>query len=153
MDGQLSGRRGLPSRVTGFLFLMAAVGCGGRTAAVSGKVTYKGEPLTAGYVIFHASDGRADSGRIGGDGNYTVYKAPVGDVKVAIRTADPNRRPPPAGLSKSKNAVKRPDSESTGTDSIGKFVSIPARYQDPEQSGFTFAVKPGQQTINLELKP
>jgi hypothetical protein len=133
---------------------MTVMGCGGGgTATVSGKVTYKGEPVTAGYVTYYGADGKTDSGRIDADGHYTVYKAPVGDVKVAVLTSDPKRRVPSGGLSKGKQASKHPDSEITASDQVGKFVAIPPRYKDPDKSGLAFTVKSGSQVINLELNP
>jgi hypothetical protein len=140
-----------------FLFF---VGCGGgTTATVSGKVIYQGEPVTAGYVAFYGVDGKVDSGRIDADGHYTVYKAPVGDVKVAVLTADPTRKPPSGGLSKGKQTGgltkgKPPsDTEITVPERVGKFVAIPAHYKNPDQSGLAFTVKSGAQTIDLELNP
>jgi hypothetical protein len=33
-----------------------------------------------------------------------------------------------------------------------KFVPIPNRYKEPDKSGLNFTLKPGAQTINLELQ-
>jgi hypothetical protein len=139
-----------------FLPLMSAAGCGGVTAPVSGKVTYQGEPVTSGYVVFYGADGRTDSGRLDGDGHYIVSKVPVGDVKVTVLTTDPTRKPPSGGLSKAKQRSKEPLEGAPKLDGpapAGKFVAIPERYKDPDQSGLNFTVKSGSQTIDLELKP
>jgi hypothetical protein len=135
----------------------------GGTATISGTVTYKGEPLTAGYVAFYDTNGQTASGRIDADGHYTVYKAPVGEVKVAVFTIDPTAKPP-VGLTKKKQpggvyeeAMAKSKQTSNGEMIAparpGKFVPIPARYKDPEQSGLTFTVKSGSQTIDLDLQP
>jgi hypothetical protein len=127
---------------------------GGATVTVSGKVAYKGEPVTFGAVAIYGADGQTASGRIDADGHYTVDKVPIGDVKMAVLTPNPTT---PKGSSKgrlkSKGKVKYSGAEVPSMDWVSKFVAIPARYKDPDQSGLTFTVKSGEQTIDLDLKP
>lgn len=145
------------------LLLLFAAACGGGTSTITGTVTYNGEPLTAGYVAFYDTNGQTASGRIDAAGHYTVYKAPVGDLKAAVFTVDPTAKPP-VGFTKKKQsggvyeeamAKSKRGSENGMTEpaQAGKFVAIPPRYKDPEQSGLTFNVKSGSQTIDLDLKP
>jgi hypothetical protein len=145
------------------LLLLFAAACGGGTATISGTVTYKGEPLTAGYVAFYDTNGQTASGRIEADGHYTVYKAPVGELKAAVFTVDLTAKPPvgftkkkqPGGVYEEAMAKSKRGSANAMTEAAqaGKFIAIPARYKDPEQSGLTFTVKSGSQTIDLDLKP
>jgi|SRR5262249_43502466 len=156
-------RRKLPDKgrfrncVSVLLLLAAVPGCGeGGTATVSGKVVYKGAPVTFGAVAIYGADGKTASGRIDADGHYTVEKVPIGDVKVAVLTPNPTTPKvfSKGGFkSKSKGKVKDSDSEVPNLGSVGKFVAIPARYKEPDQSGLTFTIKSGSQTIDLELKP
>lgn len=143
----------------GFLVFLSAAGCGGATAIVSGKVTYEGKPVTSGYVAFYSADGQTVTGRIDDEGQYTVSKAPVGDVKVAVFTTDPAQKPPRQLLANGKQGggpskgKAPPEEETMEPVRAGKFVAIPSRYKDPEQSGLNFTVKSGPQTIDLDLKP
>jgi hypothetical protein len=130
------------------LVLLAALGCGSGSATVSGKVTYKGEPLPAGSVAIYGANGKVQSGPIGADGTYTISKAPVGDVKMAVVT--PNASPV---TRKIKGEVKHPGATDGASSSPIKVVPIPDRYKDPDKSGLNFTLKSGEQTINLDLTP
>jgi hypothetical protein len=72
--------------------IAAGSGCGGApeaaaklatTVPVSGKVTYKGKPLTHGTVDFEPDAGRDAHGAIGPDGGYTLTTFNQGDGAVA----------------------------------------------------------------------
>ena len=69
--------------------LLAAVGCGGGTADVSGKVTFKGKPVTYGTVMILGSGGLPKSGVLRPDGTFTVTGVPLGPVKVAVSSPRP----------------------------------------------------------------
>ena len=65
--------------------LLAAAGCGGGDATVSGEVSYEGEPVTAGYITFAPADGKGPTA--GGpikDGKYTVEKVTPGPKVVRV---------------------------------------------------------------------
>jgi len=59
----------------------------GETATVTGKVQYKGQPLTAGTVLFVSKDNKG-SGKIEADGTYSVKDLPAGEYRVAITAKD-----------------------------------------------------------------
>src|SRR5690242_12486783 len=85
----------------GFVLILAAVigapGCGKRTATVTGKVTYKGEPLKGGIVAFipPRGGGTAVAADIAEDGTYTATDVLVGEVEVTVDTS--NLKPPEGG--------------------------------------------------------
>ena len=65
---------------------LTAVGCGSRTVEISGKITYKGKPLTVprGLVTFvHPTKGNFTA-NINSEGSYTISNVPTGEVKIAI---------------------------------------------------------------------
>jgi len=74
-----------------FLPLGAGFGCDApeagaklsTTVPVSGKVTYKGKPLTHGTVAFEPDAGREAHGEIGPDGGYTLTTFKKDDGAVA----------------------------------------------------------------------
>lgn len=70
------------------LACLALIGCGGEPApklvAVTGKVSHKGQPLTAGNIFFHPADGGAGtpespSSQLQLDGSFTIVSVPYGD--------------------------------------------------------------------------
>jgi hypothetical protein len=67
-----------------FVVLLAAwplFGCGSRTEVfpVTGKVTYKGHPLTGGMVMFAPADGPASMGNIDEKGYYRLVTHGLGE--------------------------------------------------------------------------
>jgi hypothetical protein len=133
------------------LVLLAAVGCGPGSATVSGRVTYKGAPLPSGDVLIYGANGKVQSGPIGADGNYAIYKAPVGDVKMAVVPPNPSSQMMlPRQV---KGARKHPGATDDASMPPIKVVPIPERYNDPDKSGLNFTLKSGEQTIDLDLTP
>ncbi len=72
------------------MLLPAAGGCG-RTATVSGRVTYQGRPVVFGSVIVIGEDGKAVSAAIEPDGTYTVAGIRPGPVQIRVLSPDPLR--------------------------------------------------------------
>ena len=72
------------------LLLLATTGCGGRTATISGKVTYKGRAVTSGMIVVLSPDGLATvKGTIQPDGRYSVEGVMRGRVKIGVLSPDP----------------------------------------------------------------
>jgi len=73
----------LPRRVAMLCLTLSVgvVGCGGGAAPVKGKVTYKGEPVKGGSLVFSplAEGGKAASGDVKEDGTYTLTTNKPGD--------------------------------------------------------------------------
>lgn len=120
------------------------VGCGASGPAkgsVSGKVTYKGQPVPKGTVTFVAVDakGRNATGAINPDGSFTLQTenpgdgAILGDYKVTISARD--------------DVVL----DYTPTKPVPPKMLAPAKYESPESSGLTATVKSGSNTFNWEL--
>lgn len=128
-------------------------GCGESTATVSGKVSFQGNTLKGGSVIFVPQDGKPGaSASIGEDGMYTMAKAPLGKVTVCVetRSLDPSRfsQIPKDFKIPGKNPNAPPD-----VDKMAKrFTSIPEKYADPKTSNLTYTVEAGQQKNDIDLK-
>ena len=82
-------------------------GCGGPTdelprQAVSGKVTFKGEPLKSGMIAFQPAEGAATAGGAAiTDGTYAISKAEglvPGKYQVSITAAGPTPELPPGTM-------------------------------------------------------
>jgi hypothetical protein len=144
-------------RLCGLMLLLpivALVGCGKGTGYVTGKVTYKGQPVTSGAVVFYGADGTTDSGRIDRKGTYTVAQAPSGAVRVAVMPAKA-RRQPGLPVNRSTGLPKEPpakdgDDIAPPAPTAGK-AAFPEKYADPETSPLTFKVSGGTQTFDIDL--
>lgn len=136
------------------------VGCGGDTGKpklgrVSGKVTYKGQPVTKGIVSFvpsggpGAETGQAATGEIGPDGEYTLTTFDKGDgavlgehkVLVQSREDDP---------SLSGGGMPIPDSRGNFNIKPPKYL-VPQKYETADQTPLRFTVKEGSNSYNIEL--
>ena len=128
------------------LVLPLAVGCGDQAkGTVSGQVTYKGKPLSSGFVTFAGEKGGPLHAEIHSDGSYRVDNVPVGPVKIGVEpkaAQDASSHMPrnPKDYGKIKAAVTQ-----SGT-------GIPAAYSDPNQSGLTYSVTKGSQQHDIVLK-
>ncbi|AMV40305.1 carboxypeptidase regulatory-like domain-containing protein [Planctomyces sp. SH-PL62] len=109
-------------------------GCGGEPGLVkvTGRVTYKGRPVSKGQVYFTPEKGgRAADSALDSDGNYRLGTFDLGDgayagsyqVSVVSRGED---KAPPTG--KRAKAVMEEDMQGTGE------PLIPRRYFSPESS-------------------
>src|SRR5262249_13713184 len=115
------------------LGLMTA-GCGKPTGTVSGKVSYRGRPLPAGTVMFLAEDDGVASGPIQADGTFKIGNVPVGTNKVTVAT----ERPVPP-VPRPKDMHPPPDVPPPEQPPVpaGKYVPIPDKYRNPNESGLT----------------
>jgi len=124
--------------------VILGAGCGGGSK-VSGTVTLDGQVLKAGTVTFHPTgSGPTGIGTISPDGRYEIavgtdkslppgeYVVTVEATEAAIASAEQ-----PAGPPRPPAAPRR---------------FTPAKYAERGTSDLKFTVKPGQNTINLELK-
>jgi hypothetical protein len=71
--------------------LGTAPGCSSpkRLATLTGKVTYKGKPVSVGAIYFHGPADELAMGNLQEDGSFTATDLPIGVVKVSLRVQDP----------------------------------------------------------------
>lgn len=120
------------------LVICQFAGCSGdklpkqQLAPVSGKVTYKGEPLKLGRIVFQPERGNGAATDIKSDGTYTLSGV-VG-----------------------KNVVTVASQEAASTNDKGlpnpAKSFIPEKYSLPGQSDLSFEVKDGQNKADFDLK-
>jgi hypothetical protein len=148
-------------RLSGGVLLLlatAAAGCGSGT--VRGKVSYKGQALGGGTVVFTVPGKGSVRAEIGEDGTYTASNCPPGRAKLTVETAsaqpagirDP-RAGPSAGMRPPPGAVPEGADASfyQAIPKKGKYVAIPAKYNDPDKSGLEYTVHSGSQGFNIDL--
>jgi hypothetical protein len=131
------------------LALLLAVGCGPRTAKVSGKVTYKGAPVPAGTVTFHGDNGVVQAAWLTPSGSYTINGVRPGSFKVSVMPSQPPRAPAPA---RGKTSASHPSGKGAADVAAIPVVPIPEKYKDPEKSGLSYTVVAGEQSIDIPLQ-
>ena len=140
--------------LTVFLCLTALTGCGDSSkAAVSGKVTYKGAPVTGGTLTLYPTSGTPFPVNINANGTFNASDAPIGQMGVSISTDNVvsfqgYQMPPGVQPPKDVNSPAQPNID---TSNAPKKVEIPAKYKDPKTSGLTWDVKGGKQSKDFEL--
>ena len=123
------------------LAMLFASGCGGRPMGeISGTVTFRGERLALGTITFISADGSVAQGNVE-DGLYHIAKVPIGAATIAV-FAHPSPIPPNL-----LDQVRPPPAYRK------KFVPIPQRHHNADQSGLTYKVVRGKQTHDVPLVP
>jgi hypothetical protein len=139
----------------GILFLPCGLlaGCGGSKGTVSGKVSYKDQPLKGGNVSIISKSGGVMSSPIEEDGSYKISKVPPGPATITVETKSlrpVSQKALPGPYAKAPKDALPPNLTSQGD--AKRYVPIPEQYADPEKSGLSLDVKSGSQTHNIDLK-
>lgn len=114
----------------------------GPTGALSGKVTYKGEPVKEGLVQFNNPDkGFGGQAVIIEDGTYTVTNSSGGLV---TGTYQVSVVPPMIEKSFGPNT---PSSEV-----LKEMSNIPKKYHYPNTSGLSVQIKEGNNTFDIDMQ-
>ncbi len=153
------------------VFTLGILACSPPTGSVSGKVTYKGQPLKGGYVAFiNSSGGQTFSAPIQEDGSYQIPKITGGSYKVTVETESlkpqgetkgvpfksvSKEGPPKENLPPKLNLPGNPADfgykMATPGGQLDRYVPIPRKYADPDQSGLQFDFRGGNQTYDINL--
>ena len=80
------------------------------------------------------------------DGKYTITDFIAGPAKVTVLTT-----PPPSGGGRAPAGA--PVIQAPTTAAPGKYVPIPAKYNNAQQSGLSIDVKGGENTKDFPLTP
>lgn len=118
------------------------IGCGGvSTTEVTGTVKYRDKPLTTGSITLLASDNNLYIGSIEANGQFSIPKVPVGPVKIAVSSPNPNDVET-RGSGASATIGERIGGSRAKPVPAG-WVPIPEKYGDPQNSGLTGDAKRG----------
>ncbi len=139
--------RGLAPVALLALLLAAISGCQDARGTVHGTVTFKGEAVPSGTVVFYGPGNQVVNAALLPDGTYEATEVPLGEVKVAVTTPPP---PDPKAAEKLKNnplvQMKRIVIKQE------KVVSVPRKYNLPGTSGISLTVTQGSQQFDITLK-
>jgi hypothetical protein len=106
---------------------------------VSGTVFLNGKAINYGTVAFYDGNGQQRKSVILIDGSYSVYKPPLGEVRIVVETGP---APVPAA----------PMGGGGGKPIKFEKIDIPPHYSDPEETDLRYTVTPGHHQLNINLK-
>jgi len=144
-----------------FLLGLSTGGCDDTYGEISGRVYYKGQPLTVPGAVVKVIDANGGilSSMVASDGAYTLAKVPVGPVKVAVvvlptRKTDVIRQVAHEAAKSGKMKISPEEREkiAQSSPSGGLAVAIPPNYADPHRSGLMHTVTGGKQTYDIQLR-
>ncbi len=124
-----------------------ALGCSSpkpKLATLSGKVTYKGKPVSVGAIYFHGPADELAMGNLQEDGTFTATDLPIGQVRVSLRVQDPGVY---AQQLKAPATLEMPKSKDGD-----KVTSLPNQYSDPATSGLTYTIDPTTTTLDITIE-
>ena len=164
--------------VVGGILLLMISACGPRSGSLSGKVTYKGEPLKGGTITFLGPYTYSTDIKI--DGSYEIPKMYSGSYRIAVETdsvkgeegsgpftfktpggmklPSKNQLPPEAKYPPIAKLPVNPKEYGYSQPNVNpdydikkRYVQIPKKYADPNTSGLTYDFPGGAQTHNINL--
>ncbi len=145
--------------LTLLVLLAASVGCGraDRPALgkVSGTVTYKGQPVKSGTLVFEVGGARPANAKIV-DGKITEVSTfnsndgvPIGSARIAVFATESGGASTPATAAPSDpGAYKVPAANYMD---VGVKRLIPDRYNNPATSGLIWEIRQGENAVTLQL--
>jgi hypothetical protein len=114
-----------------------------------GKVTYRGAPVTGGWVILVDPNGTEVKGAILRNGTFRIPYLTVGTKRVAIETESIKD-----AMAKYEELEKRhaPGQDVPRKESVPVYVKIPEKYTKVGESGLTVTIKTGENHQDFDLK-
>lgn len=140
--------------------VLSLVGCGSKAGkgALSGKVTYKGQPVNGASLLLLPASGEGAETLIpvGQDGTFSTTGVPPGEYKVIVKPAESSSRLPSAAELKNMPADKKAKAEENlkrMQEGQGKpTIPFPDKYKSHLSTDLKLTVGKGGQNSNLELK-
>jgi hypothetical protein len=142
---------------TGLLLMSSSVAACGRYeyrlpdtgATLEGTITYGGEHVSLAQISVLGEKGQG-IGVVEEDGRFLVKSAPLGEVKIGVNTEAMRSQ---AISQQMAQSYKGPGAKGANRAAPTKFISLPAKYQDPDTSGITTTIKRGKNTFDIVLTP
>jgi Carboxypeptidase regulatory-like domain len=123
--------------VTVSIVLLLLVGCGpkgSRGGALSGTVSYKGQPINGAALTLYDTKGGMLIVPVTQEGNFRTTDVPPGEYKVVVQSTS--------------GGAARSGAQYAPTPTI----AFPNKYKDPLKTDLKINVAEGEQKVNLELK-
>ncbi len=131
--------------------LLLLAGCGGKSgkSTLSGKITYKDQPVnSATLYLFPSGAGEPTVVPVAPDGTFRVADVPAGEYKVAVQGAAGQAGPSLRGLPPDKIEEAKAKMANMQTAAT---IAFPDKYKKKETSPLTLTVGKGAGEQNLTL--
>jgi hypothetical protein len=139
---------------------LALLGCSkgnvNAPARVSGKLTYKNQPIRAGAMKLYTPDGVSYAAQIDPDGTYAATDVPTGELIVTVETEflNPGKKGPKGGeAARRMKAAQSQMQQPAGL--VEKpsehYIKIPSKYANPKTSPLTVTLTSGRQVHDFDL--
>lgn len=146
-----------PRLAIGLAIALTIAGCGTdpnkpKLGKVSGKVTYKGQPLTSGTITFTPEAGKGGetgqvaTSQIGTDGSYELTTFDTGDGAILGQHVITVQTSQVDG-----NTLGQPKADGTFSYTVPKSL-VPNKYAAADTSPLRYTVAEGRATYDVELK-
>jgi hypothetical protein len=116
-------------------------------ATLEGTVTMGGAPVPAAMIILAGKDGGA-TGNVSPDGKFKIENAPLGEVKIGINTDAAKGQMIGEQMARAVHASKGGGAPPGPPPA---FRDVPAKYGNPDTSGFTTAINKGANTYDIVI--
>lgn len=116
-------------------------------ASLHGTIKYGTEDVHYALITVFSAGG-VSYGNVDDEGRYHVTNVPLGEVKVAVNTSAA-RGDYQSAVMGAGAMTGSPDGKSGRKKVNLKFVDVPAKYFDPQQSGLTTTVAKGENTFDI----
>ena len=130
------------------VILACQMGCGQKSAKLSGKVTLNSKSLVWGTVNLQSEDEKAYQGQIQPDGSYEIDKVPLGKYAIMIFSPEPvsakGRKKKDLPPQAEQNFKKKEELRE-------KWFAIPAKYGDYAESGLSVTVDQSITPFDIRL--
>jgi hypothetical protein len=142
----------------GLLLLAVLVGCMSkrtRSGAVSGKITYKGQPVNdAALLLYPSNVGPEDNPitiSVDGEGNFRITDVPPGEYKIVVEGSEgvDNEAPLLKMLPPDKQAEMKAKMQPQASP---KTIPFPKKYKDRKTTDLKCTITDKDQPMDLELK-
>jgi hypothetical protein len=138
----------------GLLLAAVLVGCGpkGRSGAVSGKITYKAQPVNDAALLLYSGEAvQPITIPVTSDGSFTIRDVPQGEYKIVVQGAEGEGSD--AMLLQHLPKDKREQMEKMMAERAArKTIPFPEKYKDLKTTDLKIEISDKSRTLNLELK-
>lgn len=139
--------------------LTLPMGCGRgkhKTTSLTGKVTYKDQPVSGGSLTLHPVDAKDKpmSIPLGSDGTFQFDAPPLGEMKVTVETESVRGQTgvaykiPPGMKAPDGKDIKAPEVDSS---KLIKYVKIPNKYANVNSTPLKCTIKEGPNKVDFPL--
>jgi hypothetical protein len=136
---------------TSIVVLGLLAGCGASVGDVNGKVYYKGQVVTSGFVTMVGPDGIPKNSQIAEDGSYQISRVGSGEATITVTSPSPD-------ISKTQAKrggpdARKPEGDSTSfTDNQKKtWREIPRTYSDITHPILKCTITSGTNSFDIKL--